>query len=163
MDTKQALKSAINGGQHLVDDYLKDLSDAEILVRAIPGTNHIAWQLGHLIGSEHMMLEAVRPGSMPKLPAGFAEKHNKKTAASDNPKDFLTKSEYLDLFKQQRAGTLAVLDSLNDEDLSKDAPEALKGFLKRVGDVFTMQGTHTVMHAGQWAIIRRKLGRPPLF
>jgi hypothetical protein len=163
MNTREALKSAMNGGQHLVDDYLKDLSDAELLVRAIPGTNHIAWQLGHLIGSENFMLEAVRPGSMPKLPEGFKEQHDKTKAGSDNPGDFLTKAEYLDLFKEQRGGTLALLETMSDEELSREAPPPLISFLKRVGDVFTMQGTHTVMHAGQWAIIRRKLGRPPLF
>jgi hypothetical protein len=163
MDTQQALKSAINGGQHLVESYLADLSDADLLVRPIPGTNHIAWQLGHLIAAENMMLEAVRPGSMPKLPAGFKEKHDKKTAGSDDPKAFLTKAEYLDLFKQQRAGTLAVLETMSDEELSKESPPSLRSFLKRIGDVFAMQGTHWVMHAGQWAIIRRKLGRPPLF
>jgi hypothetical protein len=29
--------------------------------------------------------------------------------------------------------------------------------------VFSMQGSHWMMHAGQWAVLRRKLGRPPLF
>ncbi len=33
--------------------YLGDLTDADIMVRAIPDTNHIAWQLGHLIQSEN--------------------------------------------------------------------------------------------------------------
>lgn len=163
MDTKQALKSAINGGQHLVESYLADLSDADLLVRPIPGTNHIAWQLGHLIAAENMMLDAVRPGSMPKLPAGFKEKHGKEAAKSDDPKAFLTKAEYLELFKQQRNGTLAVLETMSDAELGKEAPPSLRSFLKRIGDVFAMQGTHWVMHAGQWAIIRRKLGRPPLF
>jgi hypothetical protein len=163
MDSRQAFKSSINGAQHLVDAYLSDLTDADLMVRPIPGTNHIAWQLGHLIASENSMLEAICPGSMPKLPAGFKEKYGKETAASDDPKAFLSKAEYLDLFKQQRAATLAALDRMSDEELSKDAPPALKHFLKRVGDVFAMQGTHWVMHAGQWAIVRRKLGRPPLF
>jgi len=163
MNTRQALKSSINGGQKIVDAYLSDLADADLLVRPIPGTNHIAWQLGHLIGSEHSMLEAICPGSMPKLPAGFKERHDKKAAASDNPKDFLTKDEYLKLYNEQRAATLAALDRMSDADLDKDAPAPLNHFLKHVGDVFAMQGTHTVMHAGQWAIVRRKLGRPPLF
>ncbi|HEY2893057.1 MAG TPA: DinB family protein, partial [Pirellulales bacterium] len=96
-------------------------------------------------------------------PEGFKQKHSKETAGSDNPRDFLTKNEYLKLLNEQRAGTLALLDKLSDEELSQDAPKPLQGFLKRVGDVFSMQSTHPVMHAGQWAIIRRKLGKPPLF
>jgi hypothetical protein len=163
LDSREALKTGIAQAEGIVEAYLGDLTDDDLLVRAIPGTNHIAWQLGHLIAAENMMLDAVRPKSMPELPAGFRDKHGKKTASSDDPKDFLKKSEYLALMKQQRAAGLALLDSLSDEDLGQPAPEALRGFLKTVGDAFSMQGTHWVMHAGQWAIVRRKLGRPPLF
>jgi DinB superfamily len=163
VNSRQALKSGISGGEHLVDAYLADLSDADLLVRPVPGTNHIAWQLGHLIASENQMLEAVRPKSMPALPEGFRQKHNKETAKSDDPKAFLTKAQYLDLFKKQRGATMAVLESMSDEELGREAPESLRSFVKRVGDVFAMQGTHWVMHAGQWAIVRRKLGKPPLF
>jgi hypothetical protein len=163
MNTKQALKAGIDGGSFLTMSYLEDLSDADLMVRPIPGTNHIAWQLGHLIAAEHGMLEGVSPGSMPKLPAGFGEKHSKETAASDNPKDFLTKAEYLTLAKEQRAGTYAILDKLGDDDLDKPGPEAMRSYCPTIGSIFTMQGTHWMMHAGQWPIIRRKLGKPPLF
>jgi hypothetical protein len=58
---------------YLANSYLDDLTDADLLVRPIPGTNHIAWQLGHAIQAEHEMLQGVSPGAMPKLPAGFKE------------------------------------------------------------------------------------------
>jgi len=32
-----------------------------------------------------------------------------------------------------------------------------------IGAMFSMHGTHYVMHAGQWAVVRRQLGRKPLF
>jgi hypothetical protein len=163
MDSRQALKTSIVGGQNIVEAYLDDLTDADLLVRPVPGTNHIAWQLGHLIASEHDMMEQIRPASMPPLPGGFSEKHKKEAAKSDDPKAFFTKAQYLDAMKQQRTGTLAVLEKLSDAELDQPAPERLRGFLKSVGAVFSMQGTHWMMHAGQWAIIRRKLGRPPLF
>lgn len=163
MDSRKAIKSAILSGQSVCDAYLGDLNDADLLVRPVPGINHIAWQLGHLIAAEHDMLEAVRPHSMPELPAGFREKHSKKTAASDDPKAFCTKAQYLEQFKKQRAGTLALLEKMSDSDLDQQAPEQLRSFLKTVADVFTMQSTHWLMHAGQWAVVRRKLDRPPLF
>jgi hypothetical protein len=163
VDTRQALRRGILGGQNIVEGYLADLSDADLLVRPVPGTNHIAWQLGHLIAGEHMMIEGIKPKSMPPLPEGFREKHGKQTAGSDDPKAFLTKAQYLEAMKSQRAGTLAALDSMSDADLDVPSPESFRQFAKTVGDVFAMQGTHWVMHAGQWAIIRRKLGRPPLF
>jgi DinB family protein len=163
VDSRKALRAGILGSQKVVDAYLEDLSDADLLVRPVPGANHIAWQLGHLIGSENGMIEGVKPKSMPALPEGFRQKHNKETVKSDDPKVFLTKAEYLKLMKQQRTATLAALETMSDADLDQPAPEAMRAYVKTVGDVFVMQGNHWMMHAGQWAIIRRKLGRPPLF
>jgi hypothetical protein len=163
MNARRALRAPIIQGQNVVEGYLADLDDADLLVRAVPETNHIAWQLGHCIYAEHFMVDLVRPGCMPKLPQGFHEQHNNDTAANDDPKAFLTKAQYLELFQAQRTGTLALLDELSDDQLSEPAPKELQSFLDTVGGVFAMQGTHWVMHAGQWAVIRRKLGRPPLF
>jgi hypothetical protein len=60
---------------------LADFSDAEILMRPVPGANNVAWQLGHLVAAETMMLSAMKPGAAPELPAGFADKFNKETRA----------------------------------------------------------------------------------
>ncbi len=163
MNTKEALKAGIDGGGFVANAYLADLTDADLLVRPAPDCNHIAWQLGHLIAAEHQMVEGACPGSMPNLPDGFAEKHTKESAKSDNPGDFCSKEEYLNAAKEQRAGTFAALEKLSDADLDKPAPEAMRSYCPNVGSIFTMQGTHWMMHAGQWAIIRRKLGKPPLF
>jgi hypothetical protein len=163
MNTKEAIRHSIKSSDMIVDGYLGDLTDAEILVRPVPGANHIAWQLGHLIASENMLVGSTVPGTMPKLPEGFKEKHNKETAGIDDPKAFLTKNEYLKLMKEQRAGTFAALEKISDADLDKPAPEQFRSFLPTVANVFIMQGSHALMHAGQWAVTRRKLGRKPLF
>ena len=99
------------------------------------------------------------PGSMPELPPGFVEKHKKETATSDNPADFLTKNEYLELGKTIRAATLQALDRLSPEDLDKSVEGRLPPFVKRVGDCFTIIPNHWALHAGQWVILRRKLNR----
>jgi hypothetical protein len=163
MNAKKAMESNFAFADKVAQSYLADLTDAELLVRPVPGANHIAWQLGHLVSAEHDLIEMVAPGSMPKLPAGFKEKHSKQTAASDDPKAFCTKAEYLKLLKEQRAGTLAALAKQTDADLAKPAPEPMRSHLATVGDLFSMQGGHLLMHAGQWAVVRRKLGRKPLF
>ena len=36
--------------------YVQDLADADLLLRPVPGINHIAWQLGHLITGSKKML-----------------------------------------------------------------------------------------------------------
>ena len=163
MNARDAIKGAIGTAQMISMGYLEDLTDAEMMHRPHPEINHIKWQVGHLISAERMMVEGVAPGSMPPLPDGFAERYTKETATSDDAAAFDSKEELLRAFNQQRAATLAALDKLSDADLDGAAPEAMKDYAPNVGAVFNMQSVHWLMHAGQWAVIRRQLGRPPLY
>jgi hypothetical protein len=160
MKAKDAIKLAVDAGDMIGLGYLEDLTDKEFLHRPCAGCNHINWQVGHLIKAENDMIGKAVPGSMPPLPAGFAEKYSSDTAASDDSKAFVNKDELLRLHKQTRAATLAALDKLTDEKL--DAPSGVE-FAPTLGSIFSMQGSHWLMHAGQWAVIRRQLGRKPLF
>ena len=42
-------------------------------------------------------------------------------------------------------------------------PLSLLGRSTKLADLFLMLGTHTMMHAGQFTVVRRKLGKPVLF
>ena len=160
MNAKQAIKLAIDAGDFVGLGYLEDMSDKELLQRPCPGCNHINWQVGHLIAAEHGMVSAVAPGAMPPLPAGFAEKYAKEAATSDDPNAFVSKAELIRVHKEQRAGTLAALDAIPDDKL--DAPSGMD-FAPTVASIFSLQGSHWLMHCGQWAVVRRQLGRKPLF
>jgi len=82
MNAKDTIRNAIEFSYLVVNSYTDDLTDAELLVRSVPGANHIAWQLGHLIsGTSYMLAELGQPAT--ELPAGFAEKYTTETAASD--------------------------------------------------------------------------------
>ena len=106
MNAKDSIKFLLEANENMISMYLSDLSDADLLVRPVPGANHIAWQLGHLIASEASYFLPKIPGSKPpELPAGFAQQHSKETINSDC--GFLKKDEYLALFKKVRAVTLA--------------------------------------------------------
>ena len=163
MNARQAIRLGLDTSNMICQGYLNDLTDAELFVRAVPGINHVAWQLGHLLISENDMVETAFPGSMPPLPAGFAEKYTKETSHLDTPASFHTKAVFMNAYEEQRSGTLKALEKLSDADLDKPAPEKYREWLKSIGDLFSMQGSHWMMHAGQWAVVRRKLGRPPLF
>ncbi len=160
MNAREAIRLSIDTGNMVAMAYLGDLSDADLMRRAAPGINHINWQLGHLIASEHGMISQACPGSMPALPAGFAEKYTKETAASDDPTKFCSKDELLQVAAAQRAATLAALDKQSDADL--DRATGIE-YAPTVAHLFSLQGGHFLMHAGQWAVVRRQLGRPPLF
>lgn len=163
MNSRDAIRLNLDQADNIARMYLGDLPDADLLVRPVDGCNHIAWQLGHLITAERMFVEAVRPGAAPALPEGFEAKHSKETAHSNSPSDFLTKQQYLDLYAPLRAAVLSVLNSVSDAELDGPPPESMASYTRSIGDILSLIGTHWTMHTGQWAVIRRKLGRPPLF
>jgi hypothetical protein len=163
MDAKQSIRSSLAHADMIVDAYLADLAPKEMLARAVPGSNHIAWQLGHLISSERYIIDKALPGSLPPLPAGFDDRHSDAKAASDDPSSFLSKDEYRRIARDVRASVLALLDSLSPADLDRPVTGGLPPTVKTVGDAFLFLGPHWLMHAGQWAVLRRSLGRKPLF
>lgn len=162
MNARDAIAGVYTLADLVLNSYLSDLDDADLLVRPGPGQNHIAWQLGHLIVSERALADSVRPGTSPALPEGFEAAHGREESvrASDDPKRFLTKDAYLALYKTQRAATLGLLNSLSDSDL--DAPSSNERMRERfptVGSIMTLVGTHVIMHAGQFVTVRRKQGK----
>lgn len=142
---------------------LSDLSDADLLARPTPGANHIAWQLGHLISSEHQMGGALPGAKMPALPEGFAARHSKETANSDAATDFCTKDEYLKVWDEQRKAILAAIDRLTEADLDQPGPEKFRSFLPTIGHLVLMFASHEMMHTGQYTTVRRKLGKKHVF
>jgi DinB superfamily len=163
MDMKDAVRTTFDTADMLIQAYVADLTPQELLTRPAPDANHVAWQLGHLITSERQLVEAGVPGSMPPLPAGFAERYTKDTAISDKPADFLSKDEYFKIAKDVRAATFAVMEKLTAADFDKPVAGRVPPFVKRVGDCFLTVGTHWIMHTGQFVALRRKLGRPRQF
>jgi hypothetical protein len=163
MNAKQAIQTALNSTQHLLNMYLADLSDADLVVRPVPTANHIAWQLGHVISSERKLGGIVPGAPYPELPAGFDEQHNTKTANVDPPKGFGTKAQYLELFGKVRAATLAKVEAISESDLDKPTTGPMAQFAPTLGALLLLTANHTMMHVGQFTVVRRKLGKPVLF
>jgi hypothetical protein len=160
MNTKDAIKQTLGMADMVSFGYLEDLTDQEMMLRPCKGCNHINWQVGHIVAAEHEMMDKLSPGTMPPLPAGFAGKYTKETATSDDASKFCTKAELLATAKAQRVGTLAILDKTNDADFDKETGVE---YAPTVGAMLGLQSSHWLMHAGQWAVVRRQTGRPPLF
>ncbi len=163
MNVKEAIRQDFARAGMITNMLLGDLEDAELLERPVPGANHIAWQLGHVITACRHFGELIKPGSMPALPEGFTEKYSKENSSSDNPDDFASRDEYLRLLDEQRQGLLAVLDQLSDEDLAGDAHDSMKSICRNVADMFGLASDHEVMHTGQYSTVRRKLGKAVAF
>ena len=159
MTGKDVIKNTIDLCHEVLTTYLSDLSDADLFIRPVPGMNHIAWQLGHLVAAEHQMLTQAGY-KMPDLPEGLAEAHANETAKSDDQAKFHKKEQYLAWMGQQREGTLAALGALPEADLDKPSPEPMRSYAPTIGAVFNLVGIHQMMHGAQFVAVRRKLGKP---
>jgi hypothetical protein len=159
-----AIQTALNSTKSLVTRYLEELSDADLLVRPVPEANHIAWQLGHLIFAEpYLVKQGLPEAAYPDLPASFADTYGSKGAAKDGPDGFLTKAEYLALFDKVRSATLAAVAKLSDADLDRPTTGSMAPYAPKLGDLLLLVSNHTLMHGGQFTVVRRKLRKPVLF
>lgn len=162
MDARDVIQRSADMSGMVINSYLSDLSDADLMRRPGPGCNHLAWQIGHLISSEVGMLNSLRPGAAPELPAGFAEKHSSDTKDSDDASLFCSKQEYVDLLAKVRAASAATLATMTDSDLEQPAPEQFRQWFPTVGSFYLLIANHPLMHAGQFVPVRRALGKPVL-
>jgi hypothetical protein len=164
MKATDAIVTALSGTQQLLNMYVADLSDADLLVRPAPGANHIAWQLGHLVAAEGYLVTPQLPDTpYPSLSAGFAEQYGKSGASDDSPAHFLSKAQYLEMFNSHRDITKAAVAKLSDADLDKPTKGDAARFAPTLGALLMGLSNHTLMHAGQFTVVRRKLGKPVLF
>ncbi len=157
MNGVAVLELALSTSEMVTMAYLSDLSDTELMMRPHPKCNHLNWQIGHLISSEHEMMKTVAAEKMPPLPDGFAEKYSKEHAASDDPAEFATKEELMAAYRAQRDGTLSILRGMADDDLDR---ETGIHYAPTVGALINMQSAHWLMHCGQWVVVRRETGKP---
>lgn len=142
----------------LTDDFTED----ERFVRAVPGGNHAAWLMGHLIVAERRFLEML--GSVPpELPPGFEEVHSSAGASADGPDGFLTLAGYRELAAAVRASLIAAIDGMSDADFAKPVTGRMAGITPTLGHLLVLTGNHSAFHCGQLSTIRRKLGKPVKF
>ena len=162
MNAKDAIRAAMDTSLFVLNTYISDFDDADLMRRPAEGCNHLAWQLGHLISSEVMLVDGVCPGKAAKLPGGFAAAHSKEATGVDDPAKFHSKKEYVELFDQVRAATNAALEQLPEEQLDSPSPEMFRKRFPTVGAIFNLVATHPMMHAGQFVVVRRQLRKPIL-
>lgn len=162
MNTHDAIRTTAETSATILKTYLSDLEDTDLLERPSPECNHLAWQLGHLISSECMLLDMIAPGSAVELPEGFAETHSKDNIADNDPASFLSKAEYLEWLDKVHAATIVALEKTSEADLDAPSPEHFQKMFPTVGNMYILLATHAMMHVGQFVPVRRKLGKPIL-
>jgi hypothetical protein len=162
MTGREAIQTALEATKANLPMYVSDFSDADLLVRPVPAANHAAWQIGNVIAGDVFFISQELPDTpYPELSKDFYALHGNDGAKKDE--GFLTKAEYLALFEKARTATIAAVGKLTDADLDRPVTGKGKVLAATLGKLFIMLSNHTLMHAGQFTVIRRKLGKPVLF
>src|SRR5262249_9669585 len=157
----EAIKAALEGTRFIFNWYLQDLCDDDLFVRPAPTANHIAWQLGHAIAGDRILVSSQLPDvQFPEVPPGFLEAHSKVGTSWNGTLRCLTKTDYLSPCDQVRSATTAAPDSLTDADRDRPATGKVATFAPTLGHVFLWVSTHTLMPGGQFTLVRRLLGKP---
>ncbi len=163
MTAIESLTFSLNLSQGILLGALSDLTEGDLQTRAVPGSNRLCWQLGHLILSERFLLGEVGC-QYPELPAGFQEQHANKPeiTSSETPLPF-TVADYTRLLKETRSVSIATLGKMSEADLDQPNTGHLAPKAPTFGNLFELAAQHFIMHSGQVSVIRRKLEKPVLF
>lgn len=164
MQAKDLAKIALKSTQDSLAMYLGDLSDKDITARPVPNANNIAWQLAHLIAAEGFLLGDQLPGAVyPTLPPAILSLGSDRTGKVDPPEGYLPKAQYLEWFGNVRAASIAAVEKLADADFDKPTTNMMAKHAPKLGDLLILTANHTLMHGGQFTVVRRALNKPVVF
>lgn len=164
MQTKELASLALSTASDTMQMFLGDLADQEIRVRPVPNANNIAWQLAHLIVAEKFLLDGQLPGVVyPEPPAAITSLGIERTGKLDPPEGYLPKVQYLEWCKKMRDATLAAVDKLSDSDFDRPNTNSMAKFAPTLGALLILVANHTLMHGGQFSVVRRALDKPVIF
>jgi len=160
MQLRDSFRHGLHLSNMMMNMFLGDMSDEDILVRPVPGANHIAWQLGHLLINENNSIKLL--GATPvELPAGFEAQHTKESAATDT--GFLPKRGYLELAAKVRMTLLNAIDAAPDSKFDEPLTGMLAMLAPNLGALMVLLAIHESNHAGQFSVVRLSLKKKVMF
>ncbi len=141
--------------RHLV----ADIPDEEFADQPVPGINHAAWTLGHLVVSADYGLTVL--GLPAVAPEGWSGLFSPGTVPDPNRSNYPTKSELLSAYETGHAALAAAAATLDDARAAAPNPvPSLKARFPTVGDlVGYLLTTHEATHTGQLSAWRRTMGK----
>ena len=123
MNAKDVMLHSFGMSDHVLNAYLGDLSDADLMVRPVEGQNHIAWQLGHLISSERMIRRRNQARLLPAPCPTASTKRTTRRRASRTTRRSSCPSRSTSTFSGAAGGDQGGARELSEADLDAPGPE----------------------------------------
>ena len=145
----------------MIDLFLKDFSDAEMLFRPAKTANHAIWQMGHLANSVRGMVTTCDPSVA--FPFEDDTRFGKSKASIDDPAFFPGQSGTSRQIRsgdghRSRVGGETQRRGTGQANTRTHASIRADGWSAAI-----LLASHPFMHIGQFTVMRRALGKPILF
>jgi hypothetical protein len=165
MSRRESALERIRWSRKFTEQFLPDLTPAEWFWSPEQYSTHVAWQVGHLaVAQYNLCLRRLRGRTAADeslISEAFIE------AFRFGSKPVLGEAQYPPLDEIKRAfdavhdQSLSELEKCSDADLDAPLENPHPRFATKLGAVeFCSQ--HELVHAGQIAMLRRLMGKPPL-
>lgn len=134
---------------------------------AMPGgVTHAAWQAGHLAMAEYRLcldrIRGVRPDDERIISTEFLMLFGKGSGPNPDPSVYPSRSEIMATLERVHEAALSECATLTDADLDATALKPHPWFTTKIGSL-SWFAAHEMSHAGQLGILRRLLGKKPIW
>lgn len=143
---------------------LEDIEASEWFHAPAPGLQHVAWQIGHLASSQVTLIHGRCFDKTPSdhIPARFRELFGKGSRPVADPSAYPAPTDIRRVFDRIHSEALELVKSISVDELERPASGDPHPMFITKGQCIAMVAMHESFHAGQIALTRRILGKPPL-
>jgi hypothetical protein len=168
MSSISRLELAINrirGSRLFTQQFLEDLTDAQWYWSPPQFTTHMAWQVGHIAVAEYnLCLRRVRGRTKADeslISDAYIEAFRLGSKPVAEPKKNLPLDEIRRVFDAVHQHSINELAGRSDTELDEPLADPHPRFKTKL-EAVEFSSLHELVHAGQIAMLRRLMGKPPL-
>lgn len=144
-----------------VGEYLKDMTDEELLVQPAEKRNHAWWIFGHMVLSTDVAQHLT--GTPALTPKEWRPLFDEGTFPAATGANYPPKEELMAQFHKNIDVGIEAIKQLTDEDLhdipTGELPEAAREYFDTKGKIISASAIHLGYHLGQIVTIRKMLGK----
>jgi hypothetical protein len=130
------------------------------------GVTHVAWQAGHLAMAEYRLcldrIRGERPDDEQIISAAFLRQFGKGSEPDPDPSVYPAPSEILATLARVHEAAMTECANLSDSDLDATALKPHLWFTTKIGSL-SWCAAHEMTHAGQLGLLRRLMGKKPIW
>lgn len=132
----------------------------------IEGGTHLGWQVAHLAVAEYRLALCRLRGHSPRdgdlISEAFIKKFGKDSVPDPGPAHNPPVNEIKEVFANVHKQAISYLKTMTEAELDQPVLTPHPHFHTRLGCLWWI-GQHEMLHAGQIGLLRRLLGKPPLW